>query len=151
MTVTLKFNTPVIPRTKRMWVVRPGSGYRLHKDFLENSRIYLEMPDLVLDETVNDLGYGSYVSNPSVKDLIRRNAHRTLVSQNLYRGQTLDVPGIYLLGNFADTPPKPPANPRLSKQFGATVGNLGRFIVQMDIGDYIVVPGRGGTRAAVSF
>lgn len=150
MSLLLNYNTPVISKDQKIWVVHPGKGRRLLKQFRESNKIYLELPDTAFTSEVNSLTYNSYMKKKAVKDLVRKNANRALESKNLFSSsENVSLPGLDLLGGLERYDSKPPLNPELQKQFGPTVGLLGRFFIQMKEGDLVLVPGRGGSRSSV--
>ena len=52
MKIEIDLNAPIVSKDREVFVVRPGKGYRLYSDFVENEVIAVELPALVMKDGV---------------------------------------------------------------------------------------------------
>lgn len=75
--VFVDINTRILPRDHEIFFARPGSGYRLYPDFIENEMIFIDLPGLNLTPDIP----------LSQQSGINQQIHRSRALKSWYRGK----------------------------------------------------------------
>lgn len=123
-TVTLDIATRFVGTAEDMYIIRPGEGFSLYKDFVHHRAVFLDFPDIRLD----------FQARPT-RDALRQAVVRSAAIQEWHRG-----------GRVGLEPSRAPADYVLAtrgRRIGRYVAAIERLYYTLPQGTIIVVPGPG--------
>jgi len=139
---TIDFNTSIIPNDQNVWVVHPGRNRKFLNSFLERRKIYLDLPSLQVD-----IGNISNFDFVDARNHLKLNINRSLTYLDSIRPKQGQVASLFNAENELSSFKLPPL--RYYKSVNSVLSTANRFFLEMQKGDLIIVPGRGGMYSGI--
>ncbi|MFD2205430.1 hypothetical protein [Kiloniella antarctica] len=126
---TFDLATKIIQEDHRVWALHAGRGKRQYEFFSDHSQVFLELPGISLTED-------TFESVHSIRQHLR-------MSMEVYRfsSGSVDIPPNRRAESYSGEPAE--ANVVGEKGLNAAVGNVCSLYRDAQIGDLVIVPGRG--------